>query len=70
MASPQDTRVVRAAIHPAIGVARLGNSASEYFIGPQIIPTPTAPLGSFRDQAARTQAAGRAVPDLRLQRRR
>ena len=51
MASPQDTRVVRAAIHPAIGVARLGNSASEYFIGPQIIPTPTAPLGSFRDQA-------------------
>ena len=63
-----DTRVVRAAIHPAIGVARLGNSAGEYFIGPQIVPTPPAPAGSYRDarHALKRQAA--RVQDLRLQR--
>lgn len=54
-----DTRVVRAAIHPAIGVARLGSSAGEYFIGPQIVPTPAAPAGSYRDaqHALKRQAA-------------
>ena len=54
-----DTRVVRAAIHPAIGVARLGSSAGEYFIGPQIVPAPAAPAGSYRDaqHALKRQAA-------------
>lgn len=32
----KDTRVVRAAIHPAIGVARVGNSPNDYFIGPEV----------------------------------
>jgi L-Lysine epsilon oxidase N-terminal/L-lysine epsilon oxidase C-terminal domain len=45
----RDTRVVRAAIHPAIGVARLGNSHQEFFIGPQIVPSPSPPLGAYRD---------------------
>ena len=26
--------IVRAAIYPAIGIARVGNSASEYFLAP------------------------------------
>jgi hypothetical protein len=54
-----DTRVVRAAIHPAIGVARLGSSVGEYFIGPQIVPSPPPPAGSYRDaqHALKRQAA-------------
>ena len=33
-ARPSDGEIVRAAIHPAIGVARVGNSADGYFHGP------------------------------------
>jgi L-lysine epsilon oxidase-like protein len=53
-----DTTVVRAAIHPAIGVARVGNSASEYLIGPEV-PEPPAPGTAFRDAggALKRQAA-------------
>lgn len=71
-----DTTVVRAAIHPAIGVARVGNStaADGYFIGPE---TPgQGPPEVYRDekhaikrQAARFRiygynAAGEAVREL------
>ncbi|HYO79802.1 MAG TPA: LodA/GoxA family CTQ-dependent oxidase [Bryobacteraceae bacterium] len=50
---------VRAAIHPAIGIARVGNSSDEYFIGPEL-PWPTeAPEGGYKDAAGalRRQAA-------------
>jgi hypothetical protein len=55
----RDTRVMRAAIHPAIGIARVGNSAAEYAIGPQIVPAPPAALGTYRDAqgALKRQAA-------------
>jgi hypothetical protein len=44
--------VVEARIHPAIGVARVGNS-DEFFIGPEV-PYPTAaPQGGYRDSAGR-----------------
>jgi len=44
--------IVEARIHPAIGVARIGNS-DEYFIGPEIpYPTPP-PAGGYRDQNGR-----------------
>lgn len=44
--------IVEARIHPAIGIARVGNS-KEYFIGPEI-PSPVAPpLGGYRDDAGR-----------------
>lgn len=46
---PQDTRIVRAAIHPAIGIARIGNSRSEYFLGPQVTYPQAEPLGFYRD---------------------
>lgn len=55
----KDTTVARAAIHPAIGVARLGNSQDEYFIGPEVeVPVPT-PAGASRDAtgALKRQAA-------------
>jgi hypothetical protein len=43
------TTIVRAAIHPAIGVARVGNSRFEYFIGPEVVaPDPEKP-GFYRD---------------------
>ena len=45
----KDTRIVRAAIHPAIGVARVGNSVSEFYIAPQVAdPAPQA-IGFYRD---------------------
>jgi len=31
-----ETTIVRAAIYPAIGIARVGNSESEYFLGPEV----------------------------------
>jgi hypothetical protein len=44
--------VVRASIHPAIGVARIGNS-DEYFIGPEVpYPTPPPP-GGYRDASGK-----------------
>jgi hypothetical protein len=44
--------VVEARIHPAIGIARVGNS-QEYFIGPEI-PFPVAPpRGGYRDDQGR-----------------
>ena len=43
-------KIVRAAIHPAIGVARIGNSTEfdGYFIGPEVPDEPALPLGSYK----------------------
>jgi len=44
--------IVQARIHPAIGIARIGNS-DEYFIGPEV-PHPTPPpSGGYRDSSGR-----------------
>src|SRR5262245_5800825 len=71
-----DTAIVRAAIYPAIGIARLGNSDSEYFLAPEVSdPLPEPPgfyrdsTGAFKRQAARFRvyglnASGRAVTEL------
>ncbi len=55
----QDTRIVRAAVHPAIGVARVGNSPDEFFIGPQVVEPAPNPAGFYRDArgALKRQAA-------------
>ncbi len=56
---PPDKTIVRAAIHPAIGVARVGNSRNEFFIGPEVTaPLPQTP-GYYRDKsgALKRQAA-------------
>jgi hypothetical protein len=68
--------IVTARIHPAIGIARVGNSKDEYFIGPEV-PFPTGPPpGGYRDagghlkrQAARFRvygydSAGRVVGEI------
>jgi hypothetical protein len=44
-----DSRIVRAAIHPAIGLARVGNSEHEYYVGPQVVEPAATPLGFYRD---------------------
>jgi hypothetical protein len=45
--------IVSAKIHPAIGIARIGNSPEEFFIGPEL-PYPTAaPPGGYKDPQGR-----------------
>jgi hypothetical protein len=61
-AQPKDTRIVRAAIHPAIGIARVGNS-EEFFIGPEVVaPLQSGPSkderGALKRQAARFRIYG------------
>ncbi|SBS32797.1 L-lysine 6-oxidase [Marinomonas spartinae] len=75
----KDDVIVRAAIHPGIGVARVGNAETEYYIGPEV-PHPEAapkdfyrtPQGTLKRQAARFRiygynAAGEVVRELTSQ---
>ncbi|MGH3671122.1 MAG: LodA/GoxA family CTQ-dependent oxidase, partial [Pseudonocardiaceae bacterium] len=48
---PRDQKIIRAAIHPAIGIARVGNSQEEYFIGPEVVDPATKPPGFYKDEA-------------------
>jgi L-Lysine epsilon oxidase N-terminal/L-lysine epsilon oxidase C-terminal domain len=71
-----DTVIVRAAIHPAIGIARIGDSENEFFVGPEVVDPAPAPPDFYRDaagalkrQAARFRifgynAAGEVVREL------
>lgn len=47
----KDTHIVRAAIHPGIGIARIGNSRmqSGYYIGPEVVQPPLTRTGKTRD---------------------
>lgn len=45
----RDSRIVRAAIHPAIGVARVGDSREAFYLGPQVADPPPQPVGFYRD---------------------
>ncbi|MDO7874762.1 LodA/GoxA family CTQ-dependent oxidase [Hymenobacter sp. ASUV-10] len=58
-ASAADQRIVRAAIYPAIGIARVGNSPDEYFIGPEVLAAPRVEPGFYKDRqgALKRQAA-------------
>jgi hypothetical protein len=57
----QDTKIVSAAIHPAIGIARVGNSREidGYYIGPEVFVSPVLKPGQLRDgnDAIKRQAA-------------
>jgi hypothetical protein len=48
-AEVKDENIVRAEIHPAIGVARLGSSLDAYFVGPQVVDPTPEPAGFYRD---------------------
>lgn len=60
-----DNKIVKASIHPSIGVARVGNSKADYFIGPEVPDVRAQNLGFYRDadgklkrQAARFRIYG------------
>jgi hypothetical protein len=42
-------------IHPAIGIARLGNSPAEFFIGPEIPRMNKPPSGGYKDPQMRVK---------------
>lgn len=47
---PHDPHIVRAAIYPAIGIARVGNSPDEYFIGPEVLAPTRVEPGFYKDR--------------------
>jgi L-Lysine epsilon oxidase N-terminal/L-lysine epsilon oxidase C-terminal domain len=53
MKTEKTNRIHLARIHPAIGIARLGTSPSEYFVGPEIPEVYDFPQGGFRDKTGR-----------------
>jgi len=71
-----DQAIVKAAIYPSIGIARVGNSQTEWYIGPEVPDPLPLPPGSYRDatgalkrEAARFRvyglnAAGTVVREL------
>ena len=48
---PQDQVIVSARIHPAIGVARVGNAQDGHFFGPELSSPPRVAPGEHRDRA-------------------
>ena len=54
--------IVRARIHPGIGIARIGDSTNEFMIGPEVIGAPTTSMrdaaGALKRQAARFRVYG------------
>jgi len=59
---PVDTTIVKAAIHPGIGIARMGDSVDGYYIGPEVTnPTPQDirdASGAIKREAARFRIYG------------
>lgn len=49
METEKTRRIRTARIHPAIGIARLGNSPEEFFVGPELPGVFDYPDGGFRD---------------------
>jgi len=48
-------KIARVKIHPAIGIARVGNSPTEFFIGPELPGAAAAPRSGFKDAAGRVR---------------
>ena len=57
-------------IHPAIGIARVGNSPDEFFVGTGASRGDSGAAGRLQGRPVPGQAAGRPLPDLRPPRRR
>ncbi len=54
----RDKCVVKAAIYPGIGVARVGNSQDEFFLGPEVADPKPEPWGFYRDSAGSLKRQG------------
>jgi L-Lysine epsilon oxidase N-terminal/L-lysine epsilon oxidase C-terminal domain len=50
---PHDGCIVKAVIYPSIGVARVGNSPEEFFVGPEVTEPPAEAGGFYRDDQGR-----------------
>jgi len=50
MKTKKSNRIRFARIHPGIGIARLGNSKGEHFVGPEIPGVFDFPAGGYRDE--------------------
>jgi L-Lysine epsilon oxidase N-terminal/L-lysine epsilon oxidase C-terminal domain len=50
VSDPQPGPIVRAAIHPAIGIARVGNSREQYFLAPEVADPLPAPPGFYKER--------------------
>jgi L-Lysine epsilon oxidase N-terminal/L-lysine epsilon oxidase C-terminal domain len=48
-----DATIVACAIHPAVGVARVGNSPDQFFLGPEVPGLSSVPTGGFKDPCGR-----------------
>ena len=57
--TPDLSKIVTAAIHPSIGLARVGNSQNEWFLGPEVSYPNPQDLNTYRDSkgAIKRQAA-------------
>jgi hypothetical protein len=55
----QASRITHVRIHPGIGIARVGNSANDYYIGPEVLRPKRTEFGHTRDAggAIKRQAA-------------
>jgi hypothetical protein len=51
MSEQSDKTIVRAAIYPSIGIARVGNSEAEFFLAPEVPDPPRETPGFYRDAA-------------------
>ena len=63
MSEQRDTTIVRAAIYPAIGIARVGNSETEFYLAPEVPDPPRQEPGFYRDA---TGALKRQAPRFRV----
>lgn len=59
LTSDEIERITHVRIHPGIGIMRVGNSAADYYIGPEVTTPKRADFGSTRDAggAIKRQAA-------------
>jgi len=64
-----DTRIVKAAIYPPIGIARVGNSKNEFYIGPEVTAPSKLPISHYKDAtgAIKRQAARFRIYGLNAQ---
>jgi hypothetical protein len=53
MAQIDTGKIAYCQIYPGVGIARIGNSPEEFFIGPETPGQVVAPVGGFKDKAGR-----------------
>jgi L-Lysine epsilon oxidase N-terminal/L-lysine epsilon oxidase C-terminal domain/Iron-containing redox enzyme len=53
MAEIDTGKIAYCKIFPGVGIARIGNSPDEFFVGPETPGEPASPVGGFKDKAGR-----------------